>query len=333
MDRKCGDIDICTNATPVDLESIFKIKKSYGVKYGSITIYYKNKEYEITTFRKEKKYKSNRFPTKIEYTNDLLIDLKRRDFIMNTLCLNSNGEYIDLLDAKKDIDDKIINVVGNSKLKIKEDSLRILRAIRFAVTLNFKLSNSLKKSIIKNRKSLKKLSYFRKKEELDKIFSSNNINYGIDLINELKLSKYLELDLNNLIVTSDTIGIWAQIDKNLKYAYTSKEKKKIENIKKLCNEDLMNKYVLYKNDLSLILIASQIKNICQNDIIDIYNNLKIKSRKDLSVNISELFSILNLDKKISLSEVYTKLELAIIYEKIDNTKESIQEFLIKEYKK
>ena len=86
---------------------------------------------------------------------------------MNTLCIDSNGNYIDNLNAIKDIENKIINTVGKSDKKIKEDVLRILRAIRFATTLNFRLSDELEQAIKKNKKNLKKLSYDRKKHELD----------------------------------------------------------------------------------------------------------------------------------------------------------------------
>ena len=83
------------------------------------------------------------FAKEIEYINDLKIDLMRRDFTINTLCLDSNGNLLDYLNGKEDIDNKIIKVVGNTNKKLQEDALRILRAIRFATTLNFKLSKEL----------------------------------------------------------------------------------------------------------------------------------------------------------------------------------------------
>ena len=76
-------------------------------------------------------------------------DLERRDFIINTLCIDYNGNYIDLLDARKDIDNKIIHVVGNIENKMTEDPLRIIRTLRFAADLNFEIEKNLMEFIMK----------------------------------------------------------------------------------------------------------------------------------------------------------------------------------------
>ena len=159
-----------------------------------------------------------------------------------------------MLDAKKDLDKKIIRTVGDSDKKIEEDALRILRAVRFATTLNFKLDENLKSSIIKYKDNLKKLSYTRKKEELEKIFSSPNNNYGINLLKELKLEEPLDINLN-IIVTQSSLGIWAQIN-NDKYPFTKQEK---ETIKKV-NESLNENIVLATRNLPnvILLEASEI---------------------------------------------------------------------------
>jgi len=112
LNIESNDIDICTSAKYKLLKSIFEnVEKN---KYSSYKVEYNNYTFEITTFRKETKYVKNRFP-QIKYTKSLKKDLKRRDFIMNTLCINSNEEYIDLKKAKKDIDNKIIRLIGTKK--------------------------------------------------------------------------------------------------------------------------------------------------------------------------------------------------------------------------
>ena len=175
LGMKSIDVDICTNATPKEIKNIFKGAVMPSKKYGAVTLIYKKVRYEITTYRKEIKYDDYRRPSKLEYIDDLLEDLKRRDFTINTFCMDSDGNVIDLLNAKEDLDNKIIRTVGNPKQKLKEDVLRILRAIRFATSLNFDISDDVKKAIKKNRALLKKLSYTRKKEELTKIFTSPNL--------------------------------------------------------------------------------------------------------------------------------------------------------------
>jgi len=187
------DIDICTNATYEILKNIFSGYEITNQNFGSMILKYKGFEFEITTYRKEYEYKKNRYPKKIDFVDKLEEDLKRRDFIINTLCINHKGKFVDLIGAKKDLDNKIIKTVGNSDLKISEDILRSLRAIRFATILNFKLSEELKNSIKKYGYLLNNLSDKRKKEELNKILNSNNKNYGLSLIKELGLEIYLNI--------------------------------------------------------------------------------------------------------------------------------------------
>ena len=95
-----------------------------------------------------------RYPKKIKYTKKLKTDLKRRDFTINTLCINYKEETIDLLNAKKDLDTKTIKLIGK-KSRLKDDSLRILRAIRLATILNFNIDEKTSKAIIKYKEYIK----------------------------------------------------------------------------------------------------------------------------------------------------------------------------------
>ena len=182
LGKKSFDIDICTNATPRQVQEIFKGAKLPFEGYGSVHLSYKNINFEITTYRMDLEYKDKRKPSKIVYTNSLIIDLKRRDFTMNTLCMDKDGNVIDKLDAIDDIKNGIIKTVGNAYKKISDDAFRILRAIRFATELDFKISDDLKDALLQNRESLNSLSFYRKKQELNKIFSSPNALLGINTI-------------------------------------------------------------------------------------------------------------------------------------------------------
>ena len=113
----------------------------------------------------------------------------RRDFIMNTLCIDSNHNYIDLMNAKKDIDQKIIRVVGDIDTKMKEDPLRIVRALRFSVDLDFTIEPHLKEYIINHKEILKNLSKTRIEKEIEKVSQVTNF---YKLIKELDLTKYIQ---------------------------------------------------------------------------------------------------------------------------------------------
>ena len=96
-----NDIDICTSARPSDIRNIFPNSCLPNEAYGSITVVIKNIRFEITTFRKEIRYLNNRKPIEFEYIDDLMEDLKRRDFRINTICMDKDGKVIDLLNGKE----------------------------------------------------------------------------------------------------------------------------------------------------------------------------------------------------------------------------------------
>ena len=183
------DVDICTNAKPKEIMDIFETVPVSSIQYGSVSVIYKNHKFDITTFRKEIKYEDNRKPVKIKYIDNVKKDLLRRDFRINTLCMDKDGKVLDFLNVRDDLDKRIIKTVGNPRYRIKEDALRILRAIRFATRLKLTIDDKTKHYLKKYGYLLKKLSYERKKQERNKIFSSSNRERSKRLILELKLDK------------------------------------------------------------------------------------------------------------------------------------------------
>ncbi len=324
LNKKTTDIDITTNAKPSQIKKIFKNYMIKETNYGNITIKINNQEYEITTFRKEENYKNNRHPDKIKYIKNLYQDLQRRDFTINTLCIDSNKQYIDYLNSIEDIKKNIIKCVGNSDKKIKEDSLRILRAIRFATTLNFKLDENLIKAIMKYKKNLISLSQNRKKEELDKIFDNSNNEYGINLIKKLKLEQYLNINLKNIIIAANKHLIWAQQDIS-NYTFTKKEKTIIENIKKI-NTSEINNETLYKYDLETVILAAQLKDISKATIEKKYKKLPIKNKNDINITIEEIKTKFDVPYEIA-NILIKKIENNILNETLNNTKNEIIDYL------
>ena len=330
--RNSMDFDICTSATPKQLKAIFGSTMLPTEEYGSVTLMVNNIRFEITTFRKDIKYLNNRKPIEIEYVDNLLDDLKRRDFTMNTMCIDSNGNLIDLLDGKEDINDKIIRTVGNANMKIYEDSLRILRAIRFATTLNFELDEDLKEAIKRHKDLLKSLSYYRKKEELDKIFSSTNSAYGIKLIKELGLDEPLELsNLDKLIPTTYLIGIWAQLDVLDKYTFNNSEKESIEAIIELMDKDILNYSNLYKYGLYISTIVSEIKGIDKKLINERYNSLYIHNKTEIKIEAKEICELLNRKPGKFLKEIFIDLEYKIVNKLLENDKDKIKIYILENY--
>lgn len=330
--RNSMDFDICTSATPKELKKIFGGSMLPTEEYGSVTLMVNNIRFEITTFRKDIKYLNNRKPIEIEYVNNLREDLERRDFTMNTMCIDSNGLIIDLLGGKEDINDKIIRTVGNANMKIYEDSLRILRAIRFATTLNFELDEDLKEAIKRHKDLLKQLSYYRKKEELDKIFSSTNSAYGIKLIKELGLEEPLELsNLDKLKPTTYLIGIWAQLDVLDKYSFNNSEKEAIIAINELKDKDILNYNNLYKYGLYISTMVSEIKGVDKKLINQRYNSLYIHNKSEIKIEAKEICELLDRKPGSFLKEIFNDLEYNIVNKLLENDKEKIKHYIIEKY--
>ena len=332
LSRESLDVDIATSATPMDIKQIFNDIFIPKMEYGSVTVFYHNIRFEITTFRKELAYINNRKPVEFEYISDLKEDLTRRDFIINTICMNSEGKIIDLLNGKNDLEKKEINTVGDSFNKFNEDSLRILRAIRFATILKFELSDEVKNAIKKTKHNLKTLSYQRKKDELDKIFSSANVKYGISLLKELELDNELEIyNLDKINLNLDIVGVWALLDPNDKYPFSKNEKELIHKIREALEKDNLSNEVLYNYGLYINSVAGAIKGIDKKKITKKFENLPITNKSDIDITSKEIMQLLKKSGGVYLKEIYNDLTNLILSEKLENNNEVLKDYILKHY--
>ena len=271
------DIDICTSAKSEALKKIFPNLKYIDCFSSNLKI--NNLDIQITSYRIEHNY-NGRKPLDIEYTNSFKEDLKRRDFTINSIALDKDGNYIDLYDGIKDLNNHIIRTIDNSDIKIKEDHLRILRAIRLATILNFNIDDMLDDSIKKYGYLIKHLSIYRKRQELDKILSSDNYNYGLSLINAYNLCDYLGIhNTKNIKYCHNLIGMYYLLDIDMNYL--NKKELKIFNMLKQYHNKQLNQYDLFVLGYDNIKIMDDVFN---SKYLDIYNDLTIKSEKELKIN-------------------------------------------------
>lgn len=178
LNKEIHDYDCTTNATVEEMKEVlssFKIIET-GIKHGTLTIMNQYQTVEITTYRIDQDYMNHRSPSKVFFTKNIHEDLKRRDFTINAIACDIHGNMIDDHQGIQDLENKIIRCVGNPTKRFHEDALRILRAIRFACTLNFEIEKETKQAILENLNLLDYISVERKFEELSKILlSSQNI--------------------------------------------------------------------------------------------------------------------------------------------------------------
>lgn len=327
-----NDIDICTSATPKEIKEIFKASSSPN--YGSVNVTYKSVNFDITTFRREIKYIDNRLPIKLKYIKTVKKDLLRRDFTINTICMDSKGNILDMLNVMEDLDNKIIRTVGNPRYKLKEDALRILRAIRFATILDFTIEDKTKHYLKAYSHLLKKISFQRKRQELDKIFSSVNKEKGIDLIVELGIDKMLALpNLKKITPCHDLIGIWTQLEVDNIYPFTKNEKDQMKKIRQFLKEDIYDKYNIYKYGLYVSTVVYQIKKESISKLNKIYKVLPITNQNDIVLKAADIPKILDKEPGNYIKDIITDVEKKIINSNLDNDYEKIKRYIIENYKK
>ena len=253
-----NDYDITTNANPntiIDIFKDFKIIKT-GIKHGTVGILIDKNIYEITTYRIESEYECNRRPKSVEFTSNIVDDLKRRDFTINAMAYNDKKGLIDKFGGALDLKNKVIKTVGNPDKRFNEDGLRIIRAIRFSAKLGFNIEEKTLNSIYKNYHIVKNISVERITEEVNKIIISENPQ-NIILLYKVRIFKAL--------------GISYNFDNN-EYLDLEKQLKIIRLIDELDYKLLILQYI----------INLKIKNYKQDDYI--VNILKYSNKTKSSIN-------------------------------------------------
>jgi len=183
MGKKPHDYDIATDATPdegTELLSAHGIKTvDLAKRHGTLVAVLDDNNIEITTFRVEGKYEDHRHPSSVLLTRNIEDDVKRRDFTMNAVYIDENGEFVDLFGGMKDIEDGVIRAVGDPSMRFEEDALRILRALRFSAVLGFTIEEKTSEALLLKKDLLRDISPERITEELKKTVTGR---YSPDVI-------------------------------------------------------------------------------------------------------------------------------------------------------
>lgn len=187
MKSEVKDWDFTTDARP---EEILKIipEGFYDNKFGTVGVLrsdlVKNEVFEITTMRKEGVYKDFRHPTDVAWTNKIEEDLARRDFTINATALSPDGKIVDPFHGQEDLQNKLVRAVGNPNTRFQEDALRLIRAVRIAIELEFDIEKSTFQAVQKNAHFLNQIAWERIRDELLKILASGSPYMGIIKLRE-----------------------------------------------------------------------------------------------------------------------------------------------------
>ncbi|WP_339019919.1 CCA tRNA nucleotidyltransferase [Fusobacterium animalis] len=195
---KPKDVDFTTNLPYETLKKIFSeyTPKETGKSFGVLRIRINNIDYEIAKFREDIYGKEK----KVSFVDDIKNDLARRDFTINAMAYNQKEGIIDLYNGQKDIENRIINFIGNAEERIIEDPLRVLRAFRFMSRLDFSLSENTIEAIKKQKDLLKNIPEERITMEFSKLLLGENIKNTLTL---MKDTGVLELIIPEFKATYD----------------------------------------------------------------------------------------------------------------------------------
>ena len=228
---KPKDVDFATNLSYETLKTLFSeyTPKETGKSFGVLRIRVNNVDYEIAKFREDIYGKEE----KVSFVDDIKNDLARRDFAINAMAYNEIDGIIDLYGGQKDIENKIINFVGNAEERIIEDPLRVLRAFRFMSRLNFSLSENTIEAIKKQKSLLNGIPKERITMEFSKLLLGDNIRNTLILMKDTGVLELIipefkaTYDFNqcnphhNLDLFNHIINVVSKVSADLELRYTA----------------------------------------------------------------------------------------------------------------
>ncbi len=185
LGRDVADWDLATDARPDELIKIFPRAIPTGIEHGTVTVVVRGKHYEVTTLRGETTYSDGRRPDKVEFVDDIVADLARRDFTFNAIAIDpSSGHVIDPFDGQKDLAARVLRAVGDPLERFSEDGLRVLRAARFVATLEVELDPKTRAAIGPTLDTYRKVSHERIRDEWVKTMKARRPSRAFDVMRE-----------------------------------------------------------------------------------------------------------------------------------------------------
>lgn len=174
LGREPEDWDITTNARPDEIRRLFSFLYGFsaiptGIAHGTVTVLSEGKPVEVTTYRIDGEYSDHRRPDSVEFCYRLKDDLARRDFTVNAMAYSETEGLIDPFGGQEDLKNGIIRCVGDPKRRFSEDALRIIRAVRFASVLGFKVEEKTAEAALDMRGELAFVSRERVSAEFSKL--------------------------------------------------------------------------------------------------------------------------------------------------------------------
>lgn len=353
LQRPLHDVDLATSAYPQEIKQIFPQTIDTGIEHGTVTVIYQKKAYEITTFRTESGYQDYRRPDKVEFVRSLKEDLKRRDFTINALAMNAQGEIIDLFAGMADLQQRQIRAVGVAADRFHEDALRMLRAVRFQAQLNFTIEKQTLAGIKTNAALLSHIATERIREEFIKLMEGCNRQAGLISLYQTQLYRFCPglatYDFPKILQfaagqITDEATVWSflaylgQLKRAQVRPFLRQWKVANNNIKlvqaaiELLNNYQESNWQLYIAGQAATAIAAQVLRLtCQQELaeqlIEQYQDLPLKSPHQLAINGQQIMQVLNLSPGPQIGQYLKQIQQAIVAGQLVNDYPTIVNYL------
>lgn len=351
--KEINDVDIATSAFPAEIKQIFPKTIDVGIEHGTVMVLWDGEAYEITTFRTESTYQDFRRPDKVEFVRSLEEDLKRRDFTVNALAMDKNGQIMDYFNGQEDLKQGIIKAVGSPQERFHEDALRMMRAVRFVSQLGFTMEHDTQEAINQHQALLEKISVERIAIEFMKLLQGKGRSKGLRLFIDTGLYQYcpglagyrsqleqfaqfegeLPTRLSAWTLLLYHLGIptekttaflkgWKCSNKEMQAVTLA-----VGTLRTRINHPLTS-LELYHAGLEIALEVEEMVSKLQvpadlESVKTRYEQLAIKGKSDIAVTGNDILAVLAIKPGRWLGEVLNEIEQLIVTEQLENTKEAI----------
>ncbi|MEJ7540758.1 CCA tRNA nucleotidyltransferase [Staphylococcus intermedius] len=359
MNRPIHDVDMTTNATPDEIETLFEHTIPIGKEHGTINVVWNHENYEVTTFRAEAEYVDHRRPTEVYFVRDLYQDVERRDFTMNAIAMDIHYQRIDHFEGERDIEQRMIRTVGDAKTRFDEDALRILRGLRFKSQLGFTIEDATFEAMSHQMADLEYLSIERIMNELRLLVNGAYIAETLPLLHSLQMWRYIpyfrDIDVETMVLNTpiDIESFLAilsyrtdhQAFKPLKLSNVQVRTiqtlvSAIQSAQTIATRTQLQQFV-YDFGIDVALKINALRPVLEDNQIhiaspvilngaiiqNVWSDLPIQSRQDLAIDGQLLMQAFQLKGGPWIKEVLRRVECAVIQRQVNNQTEAIIEWV------
>lgn len=367
LNKTINDIDIASSARPEEIEAIFPVTFDVGKEHGTIVVVIEGEPYEVTTFRTEGNYSDFRRPDEVNFVRNLREDTLRRDFTINAMAIDHQGQLFDYHGGESDLHQQIIRCVGNPLERFQEDALRMMRAIRFASQLGFQIEPQSFDAIITLKENLQHISIERSRIEFSKFLMGTFFSEKSHLLFESGLAYYLpglnsentkkamellsqEFEAISLDLRQEDL-MWARLLWHLNITNAEEIRRFLKKwthsnafinsviqmiqLFEYFNQDEISTWLVYRYDYNMLTLVERFyleNNWVQNaSVAELYQQLPITSRKEIQVNGKDIMHILNVQKGgPKIGSLLDEIEYLIVHRKLENKYENIEKYILKQ---